>query len=347
MQKENKRRKLLLIKLRDIGDTLSLLPVIETLHANSTKLETDVLVHKGTEDLLSLHPGINKLWIYDRKLAKRNIFKSLYYHKCLIQNLRNQKYDIIIDYTHGDRASFLSFLIGAPLRVTYRESSSLSRILMNQIIEMNSQKNHIVDYQLEALKILGIENFVKRIRIYLPESLDAQVEQMLPDACGRRRIVIHPGAQRILRQWQPSRFGTVARRLHDQFGAQIILIGGNNEKNLVDEVERFMGFSAAFKSNGLTLLEMAGILKHSNLLIGNDSGPGHIAAGVDCPSLILFGPQFPHKWRPYSSKNEVIFKNVPCCGCRQIACIRPEQNCMDLIEVDEVWEKTQSLLKAF
>jgi heptosyltransferase-3 len=347
MDKRNEKQKILIIKLRDIGDTLSLLPVIETLYASGAKREVHILVHKGTEELLSLHPGINHLWVYDRKVAKKNIFKSTSYHVNVLRSLRLQRYDVIIDYTHGDRASLLSFLIGAPLRVSYRESSFLSRILMNQIIKINSQQNHIVDYQLEALKILGIENFVKIMKIYLPESLDAHVRQMLPNACGRKRIVIHPGAQRILRQWRPARFGAVARLLHDQFGAQIILIGGNDETDLIEEVEKSMGFPAAFKSNHLTLLEMAGILKNSDLLIGNDSGPGHIAAGVDCPSLILFGPQFPHKWRPYSSKNEVIFKNVPCCGCRQIVCIRPDNHCMDMIEVEEVWEKINSLLKPF
>ena len=109
-------------------------------------------------------------------------------------------------------------------------------------------------------------------------------------------------------------------------------------------MESYLGFQASFKSTDLTLLEMAGLLKRCQLFIGNDSAPGHIAAAVNCPTLTLFGPTFPHMWRPISSMGEVVFKNVPCCGCRQENCIRPEKNCMDMIGVDEVWEKVEELL---
>jgi ADP-heptose:LPS heptosyltransferase len=94
----------------------------------------------------------------------------------------------------------------------------------------------------------------------------------------------------------------------------------------------------------LSLLELGAFLRRCSLFIGNDSAPGHIAGAVNCPNLILFGPTFPHMWRPLSPVGEVIFKDVSCCGCRQETCIRPEENCMELIEVEEVWEKVQEML---
>ncbi|RPI80107.1 MAG: glycosyltransferase family 9 protein [Desulfobacteraceae bacterium] len=339
--------KVLLIKLRYIGDTLSLLPVIESLWTQAPDIRADVMIHKGTEELLRYHPGIGKIWVYDRSAAKNNILKSIRYHSRLIRNLRAEKYDALIDYTLGDRAAFLSFLIHAPLRVSYRVSSSLSKILMNKIIDLDPQAHHIVDYQLAALKTLGLDHPAGRMKIVLPESLEKRIEQLLPSRknCKRLRVIIHPGAARRLRQWRPDRFGLIARKLREQYGAEIILLSGGHEEPLIEEIERRMGFPALFKSARLTLLEIAGILKQGDLLIANDSAPGHMAAGVACPSLILFGPTFPHMWRPYDARNEVVFKNVPCCGCRQLSCSRPESNCMDLIEVEDVWEKIQSLLK--
>ena len=341
--------KVLLIKLRYIGDTLSLLPVIENLYNKAPDIEVDVMIHKGTEELLTYHPGIGKIWIYDRSEAKNNILKSISYHVQFIKNLRAEKYDVIIDYTLGDRAAFLSFMIHAPIRVSYQVSSSLSKILMNKIIDLDPQEHHIVDYQLEALRTLGLAHPAGTMKIYLPDFLDKRIEQILPGIKRKEnvRVIIHPGAARRLRQWQPKRFGIIARKLRERYGAEIILLSGRHEEHLTEEVENSMGFPAIFKSARLTLLEMAGILKQCDLLIANDSAPGHIAAGVDCLSLILFGPTFPHMWRPYSSKNEVVFKNIPCCGCRQLTCIRPENNCMDLIEVEDVWEKISSLLKPF
>ena len=157
-------------------------------------------------------------------------------------------------------------------------------------------------------------------------------------------VMIHPGARGELRKWRPERFAEIARRLKECYCAAILLIGGPLENDLVEAVEGQMGFPVSFKSTALTLLEMGALLKQCRLFIGNDSAPGHMAAAVNCPNLTLFGPTFPHMWRPLSPVGEVVFKNVPCCGCRQEHCTRPEGNCMDLIGVDEVWEMVRKLL---
>ena len=340
-------KKILLIKLRYIGDTMSLIPVVENLKEKTHDLTLDVMVNKGTEEVLAYNPDISKLWVYDRAEAKKNILSSIGYHKKLIKQLRSRKYDAVIDYTHGDRTAFLSFLTGAPQRITCKNSSVLSHVFMNRIVSVDPFKYHIVDYQLESLKIFGLDHFKKEIRLYVPGTVETKVDHLLsgagiaPDSL---RIVIHPGARGRLRQWRPDRFAAIAGQLKNKYQADIIIIGGPNESDLIEQVEREMGFSASFKSTELSLLEMAALLKRSLLFIGNDSAPGHIAAAVACPNLTLFGPTFPHMWRPLSPVGEVVFKNVSCCGCRQERCSRQEENCMDMIGVDEVWDKTVKLL---
>jgi len=218
---------------------------------------------------------------------------------------------------------------------------------MNKIIDLNPQTHHIVDFQLEALKLLGLDCFTESMKIRLPDALDGEIERLIPGISKKNSlcVCIHPGAAKIFRQWPPDRFGIIASRLREKYCAEVILLSGKHEKHLIEAVESKMEFPAFFKSGDLSLQELACILKKSDLLIANDSAPGHIAAGVDCRSLILFGPTFPHMWRPYSPKSEVVFKNVSCCGCRQTVCIRQDSNCMNLIGVEEVWEKTESLLK--
>ena len=157
-------------------------------------------------------------------------------------------------------------------------------------------------------------------------------------------LTIHPGAGGKLRMWKTERFAEIAVRLKKTFSANIILIGGPNENELVARVEKAMGFSASIKSTSLSLLHMAALLRRCDLFIGNDSAPGHIAAAVNCPTLSLFGPTFPHMWRPINPDGDVIFKNLPCCACKQRECVRPLENCMDSIGVDEVWEKTEKMI---
>jgi heptosyltransferase-2 len=305
------------------------------------------MVNKGTEEVLLHHPCIRKLWIYDRKLAKKNVFSSIRYHKRLIAQLRSENYQVVIDFTHGDRAAFLASMTGALNRITYRDSSSLSRILMTHIIDLDPCEYHIVDYQLKSLNIFGLDNFWRDLNLHVPKDVQKKADTFISGSGIERdalKVAIHPGARTKLRQWRPERFAQIASRLRDRYQAAIILVGGPGEDVLLEAVERHMRFGASFKSTGLSLLELGALLSRCQLFIGNDSAPGHIAAAVNCPTLSLFGPTFPHMWKPLNPKGDVLFKNVPCCGCRQENCIRPEMNCMNLIEVDEGWEKMERLL---
>jgi heptosyltransferase-3 len=341
-------KKLLLIKLAYIGDTVSLLPVVETLMEKAPHHTVDVMVNRGSEELLAYHPGIRKVWGYDRRRAKRSALSSVAYHARIISRLRAERYDIVIDYTYGDRSSFLSFMTGARQRITYQSTNTFSRIFMTHFIPLDPLKYHIVDYQLESLKPLGVQEFDRKMTVHIPHAVLSETDQRLHNSGiepGRTKVVIHPGARKRLREWRPERFGEIGRRLKEFYRAGIILIGGPGDEASVESTERAMGFKAEFKSTELSLLELAAILRRSHLFIGNDSAPGHIAAAVHCPTITLFGSTYPHIWRPLNSKGEVVFKNVPCCGCRQETCIRPEANCMDLIDVEEVWEKVVKLLK--
>ena len=340
-------KKVLIIKLRYIGDTLSMLPVIENLKEKARDVTVDVMVNKGTEEVLLEHPCIRKRWIYDRKIAKRSLISSIQYHQRLIGRLRREKYDFVIDFTHGDRAAFLAFMTGAPNRITYRDASPLSRILMKHIVDLDPSEHHIVDYQLKSLDIFGIDHFRRELNLHVPRDMQRKADRLISESGLDQyplRVAIHPGARGRLRQWRPERFAAIARRLKNRYQAGIVLIGGPGEADLVEAVESHMEFRAPFKSSDLGLLELAALLSRCQLFIGNDSAPGHIAAGVRCPTLSLFGPTFPHMWKPLSPNGEVVFKNVPCCGCRQERCLRPEENCMDLIRVDDVWERAERLL---
>lgn len=340
-------KRVLVIKLRYIGDTLSIIPVIDNILDKAPGAEVDVMVNKGTEGVLSSHPGITRIWPYDRHLAKRNILSSLWYHLYLVKQLRARHYHVVIDFTHGDRAAFIAFLTGASFRLTNVNSTLLSRLLMNYFSYSKPSEMHIVDYQLDMLKILGMENFKRDLKVHIPPEIQQRTDRSLEDCRilpGEMIVAIHPGARGKLRQWLPERFAEIAQRLRSVYQTRVILLGGASEAELVDSVEGLMGFPAAFKSTSLSLLEMASVFSRCRIFIGNDSAPAHLAAAVGCPTVTLFGPTFPHNWKPLGSAGEVIFKNVSCCGCRQEGCLHPAKTCMGLIEVEEVWAAVQKVI---
>lgn len=340
-------KKVLIVKLRYIGDTLSIAPVVASLAREAPGVRIDVLVNRGTEAVLAHAPHIQRLWTYDRRRAKGNLRVSVGYHIDFFRKLRPRRYDVILDFTHGDRAAFLCFLIGAPLRVTYRDASRLSRLLMNRMVDAEPVDFHIVDYQLQALKLLGITEFDRTLKMVIPVGVQDRVDRLLAHhGIGEKqtRVVLHPGAGGPLRRWQPQRFGRIAGRLAGRPETAVLLIGGPGDSALVDEVAAHMQAVPAFRSTGLGLLETAALIRRCNLFIGNDSAPAHMAAAVGTASLTLFGPTWPHMWRPLSPDGRVIFKEVPCRACRQERCVRPEQTCMDMIGVEEVWRTVREML---
>jgi heptosyltransferase-2 len=220
---------------------------------------------------------------------------------------------------------------------------------MTHLIDVNPFDYHIVDFQLQALHLFGFSDFHRTGEIHMPDDLQTKIDHWsnLTSVTGESlNVAIHPGARKKTRQWRPERFGEIAQRLINKYSARIILIGGPGESNLVDKVEDHMGSKASIKTTSLSLLEMAALLKRCHLFLGNDTAPGHIAGAVKCSTITMFGPNFPHLWSPISPSGDVLFKNLPCCGCRheEKLCIRPENNCMDMITVDDVWEKTENLL---
>jgi ADP-heptose:LPS heptosyltransferase len=304
------------------------------------------MVNKGTEEVLAYHPDVGRVWAYDRNAAKQKPLRSLAYHLQLIRKLRSIHYHVVIDYTHGDRASFLSLLTGASCRISYLNSSKLARLLMNHFISAEGSEMHIVDYQLEALKLFGMDRFNRKMKVHIPVPVQQKVDRLLdgPGTPMEMHAAIHPGARGSLRQWPPERFAEIGRRLRSEYGARIILVGGPSEAGLVKKVEQGLGFPPLFQSTELSLLEMASLFSRCRIFVGNDSAPAHLAAAAGCPTVTLFGPTFPKMWRPFSDQGEVVFKNVECCGCPQEKCIRTGKSCMESIEVEEVWGKVQKIL---
>ncbi|MBN1947182.1 MAG: CDP-glycerol glycerophosphotransferase family protein [Bradymonadales bacterium] len=110
-------------------------------------------------------------------------------------------------------------------------------------------------------------------------------------------ISVHPGSGREFKCWPVERFGLLCRRLRQELGARLVVIGGVGEEPLVDQLLEQSG-GADLVSLGDTLLDVAGLLSCATLHLGNDSGITHLASACDTPVVALFGPTAPATWGP-------------------------------------------------
>ena len=338
--------KILIIKLRYIGDTLTLLPVVRAIKKERPDSHVAVMIYKGTEGILRYQKEIDEIILIDRKEIKQSIFfKRLQNGLKTCIDVYKKGVDIVIDLTGSDRSGLIAWATRARLRIGAPLGNLWERFAYHELIEGNPQKEHIVDYQLASLKRLGFHTQEADATIIVPQEIEKRVREQWASAINSKPlIIIHPGARGSLRRWREERFAQVADRLINTYHAHIVLIGGPSEEDTLDQVEARMARKPAARTTSLPLIEVAALLKQAQLFIGNDTATGHIAAGVGTPHVILFGPTFPHLWAPRGARGFSIFKSPDCCGCRQISCPKKENPCMDWISAEEVWKAAISLL---
>ena len=159
---------------------------------------------------------------------------------------------------------------------------------------------HITDHLLEPLRRHGIS-----IPDPTPRILLRAEDRFFAAICWRQRdlrpptAVVHPGSGGIGKCWPLENFLELIDQLQ-QRGVHVLLLCGPVEA----DQQRIPASVRSLQPPGL--LELAGLLERADLFIGNDSGPGHIAAAVGTPTLILFGPTDPRVWRPRGRQAHIL-----------------------------------------
>lgn len=166
----------------------------------------------------------------------------------------------------------------------------------------------------------------------------------------RPRIVIAPGAGWPGKCWPVDRFAALASLLGDKNRASIIVIGSPDEKKLADGVRALMKRPVLDLTGKTSLGESAAVIAASQLFIGNDSAPLHIAAAVGTPALSFFGPTRASKWAPPGAQNRVLQAEGQCGGCIywhcRASCLH-DNRCMKAITIHDAYAAASSMIGNF
>jgi ADP-heptose:LPS heptosyltransferase len=113
----------------------------------------------------------------------------------------------------------------------------------------------------------------------------------------RRRVVVHPGASAVAREWPPERYAAVCQRLAGAY--PIVVTGSRSERALAQRVVDAAGLGASANLAGrLDLVQLAAVVGASTATVSGDTGIAHLATAVGAPSVTLFGPTPPALWGP-------------------------------------------------
>jgi predicted lipopolysaccharide heptosyltransferase III len=309
-------QKILLVRLRSIGDTVLATPSLFALKRFLPNAEIDILVEDWVAPVLATHPYVNKVVVLERGgfIARAHVAKQL----------RSARYDVVYNLHGGTTATFLTRASGARHRVgfkTYQYAQLHNHQAPSPLLLWGQQKTHSVEQQLALLGWTGVP-VTDRPRTQLgvsPAAAELVNQRLVAAGLADRKIaLIHPAAAFATKQWAAENFARVAEFLAER-GFAPVAIAAPNERAVLDSL--LEKASVEIVTFDLLLPEVTALAARSQLFVGNDSGIAHIAAAVGTPSVVIFGSSNIAHWRPWNrGPAEVVFEEMPCQPCHGYFC---------------------------
>jgi len=258
-----------------------------------------------------------------------------------IRRVRREKYDLVIDFHGGPRASRIAWLSRARLKVGYelKHKGFIYDIRVPRHREgapVHSVKNH-----LNLVRAAGIEVHEPWPRLNFPaagKEETERIDKLWADRglAGAKVVVLHVGAGNTFRDWGHQKLGGLTGRLAGLLGVRVILIGSALDAPRAEEIRKISPKSVLSLAGELNLAELREVIGRAALFIGPDSGPMHIAATTSTPIVALFGPTLPANFSPWQARATLLEKPLDCRPCKQRKCQTEDFRCLELITVDEV-----------
>jgi heptosyltransferase-1 len=322
------------IRLRLLGDIIFTIPSIQLFKQKYPNTEIYYLVEENFKEIGRLIPGIDHLLTVPYKMGLRDILK---YRK----TIRKLNFQTVIDFHSGPKSALLTFLSGAGERIGYATPNrnwAFTRVISRK---KKAYPTHSTFNQAYLLESFGISP--DSIQPYPEINLDSvlvsdAVRRVVAKGVGKR-IVIHPGTKNRWRDWGIENFKRIIERFLKK-GKQIVLIGHQAE-----EILRGKKISDQFDVVNLcgktSVSDLLYLIRKSDLYIGADSGPLHLASLTATPIIALYGPNIPEISGPFREKDvELVQMKMNCRPCSQKKCIYGKIKCMENISIEEVYEKS-------
>jgi heptosyltransferase I len=342
---------ILIVKLGSIGDIVHTLPALAAIRRALPRAEISWVVEKRSAEILRDNPFLKSLIEVDTKALRRwpSSGETLRAPRQQLRRLRASSFDSALDFQGLLKSATIARLSGATriygfARESLREPAS--RFLLTKTVRVPLKTHVIVKNLTLAAQALGISVPTDPYEFEFPITIKAEHEREAEEAClwaGGDYAILNPGGGWPTKLWGAERFGALADRLWSEFGLHSIVTYGPGEHPLAGRVLASTRSGRA-RAAALSLKGFYALARRSQLYVGGDTGPTHLAVAAGAPVVGLFGPT--EWWRNGSPKVQDICverNEIDCrTDCHRRAC--SHWICMD-IEVEQVVEAGRERLR--
>ena len=341
--------KILLIKPSSLGDVVHALPTANLLRKTFPEATIAWLINDSLVGLLKNCPVINAIIPFYRQRwghASRWSEFLLYLRK-----LKEQEFDLAIDLQGLFRSGVLARASGAPRRVGLSDAREGAGWFYNEIVSIPPGVTHAVDRYLQTISHLGSP--IGTIEFPFGESAEDKeaVSELLKSqgAGGTPLIAFSPCARWDNKRWAAESYAELARQVEHQWKPhRVVLIGEARDEKYLCSIANQSSVRPIVMAGALTFGQLIDLLRRCSLFFGNDTGPTHIAAALNVPTVEIFGPTDPAKTGPHSTQLDhtiVVRRELPCAPCLKPTCSNSiHLECLHTISVRDVLEAADTLM---
>ncbi len=302
-------KRILIIKIDELGDMVNSVHVFQLLENRYPTAEITVWCKPFCKPLIENDPHLTAVVTSAAQLHGR--------------------YDVIVDL----RGTLHSIWVAFKNFPSYRVDRGTIR-LRNKIAGGHPHEV-VTNYQIIA-PLVGPLQQPLVLQLY-PSVQQRERAQAFADKKALQHFaVLHVGARRALRRWSAPRFAALANYLKQQKNMDIVFAGDASDLPLIAQVQALLSFNTVVAAAELNLMEFAALLSAAELFVGNESGPLHIAAAMQTPTVGLYGPGEPITFYPYGPKSRYVHHVLACNPCDQIHCVHADNPCIERITLAEV-----------
>jgi len=333
--------KIFILKPSSLGDIVQALPVLRLLKLHIPQSQIYWWVDTRFSSILKGDKDLDGVIYFDRYH-----WASPYYWGEVarsILNVRKERFDLVIDLQGLLRSGAFAWIANGELLIGVDEPREGANGFYDIAVRRPSYYTHAVDWYLEVLKVLDIPvHFNFDWLPIRPEIADSIKEKWIADS---RYVVICPGGRWKTKRWFDQNYISLAKRLADEDSDITFVIIGVNECFEVGEKIREVLKDRCINLAGKTTIpEMIEVIRFSQYVVSNDTGPMHIAAALKKPTVAIFGPTEPKRTGPYGFLQGVVQASLPCVPCFKRKCKNPNQlECLRLVTTETVIEKIHQL----
>jgi heptosyltransferase I len=349
-------KRILIVKPSSLGDVVHTLPVAHAIKRTYPSCHIGWIVQHAFRAILENDPTIDEIvsvsipstsdphagrgaWAS----AAKATFASV---RELRTRFKRAPYDLVLDLHASFRSALLASANPGGMRMGFADAKELNTLFQHERIKPSPGRTHAVDRNLAFAERLGCGVLPEDFRVYTAAASREKVRSFLAGAGihePKRLVYANPTARWETKFWAVDAWPQLADLLIEQAGAAVVFSGSPADVPYISMIRDRMRNEPLIAAGKLVLSEAVALIEASDVYVGVDSGPMHIAAFAGTSIVALFGPTDPAKVGPYGPGHSVIRRpELDCLACRKRSC--SNRQCLEGISPRTVFQETVRLM---